>query len=232
MFVSITNDAKVHTFRASKLFGPFKYLGPLTSINNYAGRIIKAGNKPLLLHTVPRRWQHNDIGDLMRGMLAQPKELLFDESGYPYLGWYSPLEKYFLSNELQSGNNGLFTVQLPINYSEIKIGLRINKKNLRKSGLELVVNKEQLNLYYLEDKQLLESEKLINKIRFKEIKILLFGEYIEIYCDNKLLVSTISYRHNYGYFEAYDNKKAIDFSFRPYNKKMGHIIRDDLNVIA
>jgi len=231
MFVSISDDRRVHTYRASNPMGPFDYLGPLTPQNNYAARIINAGNTPLLLHTVPRRWQHKDSGELMRGMLAQPKNLLFDEKGYPYLGWYSALEEYFLPDESHSGNNGLLTVQLPPNYGEIEIRLRLNHKNSDKIGLELLVNRKNIALQYLEDKHQLESIKLEQETSFKEIKVLLFGEYIEIYCDNKLFISTLSYRHQAGSYEAYNNKKEIDFSFRLYNKKKNPIKRDDLNIL-
>jgi hypothetical protein len=194
--------------------------------------ISDTGNIPLLLHTVPRRWQHEDGGELMRGMLAEPKKLLFDDKGYPYLGWYSALEEYFLPDESQSGKNGLLSVQLPPDYSEISIGLRINQKNSKKSGLEFRIKRDELELRYLEDKQQLESIKLNQGTYFNEIKILLFGEYVEIYGDNKLFISTLSYRHHNGNFEAYNNKKAIDFSYRPYNKKKNPIKRDDLNVLV
>ena len=229
MFVSISDDRRVHTYRASKPLGPFKYLGQLTPQNNYAARIINTGNTLLLLHTVPRRWQNEDSGDLMRGMLAQPKELIFDEKGYPYLGWYSALEEHFLPDESNSGKNGLLTVQLPPDYSEICIGLRLNQKNSKKSGLEVLINRNELTLRYFEDKQKLESVKLEQETSFNEIKILLFGEYVEIYGDKKLFISTLSYRHHTGNFEAYNNKKAIEFSFRSYNMKKNLIKRDDLN---
>ncbi|MEJ2616089.1 MAG: hypothetical protein P8Z35_14110, partial [Ignavibacteriaceae bacterium] len=232
IFVSISDDRRVHTYRASGLMGPFEYLGPLTPPNNYAARIINTGNIPLLLHTVPRRWQHEDGGELMRGMLAEPKKLLFNDKGYPYLGWYSALEEYFLPDESQSGKNGLLSVQLPPDYSEISIGLRLNQKNSKKSGLEFLIKRNELTLHYLEDKQKLESIKLEQETYFNEIKILLFGEYVEIYGDNKLFISTLSYRHHNGNFEAYNNKKAIDFSYRPYNKKKNPIKRDDLNVLV
>ena len=229
MFVSISDDRRVHSYRASRPMGPYDYLGSLTPNNNYAARIINVGDNPLLLHTVPRRWQHEDSGELMRGMLAQPKLLLFDEKGYPYLGWYPLLEEYFIPDETHSGHNGLFTVQLPTNYTEIRIGLRINNSNSQKSGLELLVEREALILQYLEDKRQLESIKIDDGRIFREIKILLFGEYIEVYCDSILYISTLSYRHNSGSFEAYHNKNAIDFSFRPYNKDLIPIKRDDLN---
>jgi sucrose-6-phosphate hydrolase SacC (GH32 family) len=232
MFVSISDDRRVHAYRAATPLGQFEYLGPLTPQNNYAARIINAGNTPLLLHTVPRRWQHKDSGELMRGMLAQPKKLLFDKKGYPYLGWYSALEEYFLKEESPSGSNGLLTVQLPPHYSEIEIGLRLSHRNSQRTGLELLVNENYLTLQYFEDKQQLESIKLESKISFKEIKILLFGEYVEIYCDNKLFISTLSYRHHTGNFEANNNNKAIDFTFRPYDKKKNPTKRDDLNILV
>jgi predicted GH43/DUF377 family glycosyl hydrolase len=230
LFVSISDDRKVHAYRAVKPMGPYEYLGQLTPQNNYAARIINIGKDTLLLHTVPRRWQHKDSGDLMHGMLAQPKKLLFDKNGYPYLSWHAVLEEYFLPSELQSCSDGLFSIQLPSSYSKIEIALRSNKKNSRKSGLELLVNREHLALQYSEDKYVLESIKFNNKIYFSEIKILLFGEYIEVYCDNKLFISTAAYRHTAGESEARVNNRAVDFSFKPFKKKIP-ANRDDLNVL-
>ncbi|MBN2365707.1 MAG: hypothetical protein EH225_06900 [Calditrichaeota bacterium] len=232
MLVSISDDSRIHTFRARQPLGKFEYCGVLTSHHNYAPRIIKAPNgDPVLLHTVSRRWRHEDSGAFMRGMLAQPKKLLFDDHGIPYLGWYLPVEEYFLSDEIDEGKNGLFSIQLPSYYGKVEMYFRLNKKNSQKSGLQLLLDSKYLILQYLEDKYLLESVEIAEKIKFKEIKILLVGEFIEIYCDDKLFMSTVTYRHKYGKFEAWIDQKAVDFSFKAYINKMNNPARYDINRI-
>jgi hypothetical protein len=198
---------------------------------NYAPRIVEdpAGDT-VLLHTVSRRWQHKDEENPMRGMLAQPKKLVFDDLGTPFLGWYSALDQYFSSEEADKGGNGLVNVQLPSESDEIKIGMRLD--TARKNGLEAIITNKNLTLQYAEDKYQISAVSIPDEGHIKSIKILLIGEFVEIYCNDRMYISTMAYRHFYGMFEAWSGKTALDFSFKPIAKKMYLQNRDDLNALV
>jgi hypothetical protein len=55
------------------------------------------------------------------------------------------------------------------------------KKISLKSGLELLLSRKYLTLQYMEDNYVLESIELNDENYFKDLKVLLFGEIIEIY---------------------------------------------------
>jgi sucrose-6-phosphate hydrolase SacC (GH32 family) len=230
LFVSISDDRRIHTYHARNSVGPFNYLGALAPPNNYAPRIaVLSDGDPVLLHTVSRRWQHQDNGAPMRGMLAQPKRIIFDDSCLPQLLWFKPVESYLNDDDESRGKNGLLSLKLPTGYSNLNVRLRMKKDNRQVQGVELILDRDSVRLQYIEDKCTIASVSVQDIGPFRQLKILMFGEYYEVYCDDILQLSTMAYRHSFGTFEAWIDDKAVDFSFRPFDSERYSAARDDLN---
>lgn len=217
MFVSVSNDCRIRSYRASDLMGPFEFLGILTQPYDYAPRIvITPKNESLLVHTVKCRWGNTDFGEIVRGLLAQPKSLQFDKIGIPYLGWYSAIESYLESNSVLEAKNGFFSLSIPPESRQVNARLRVTEENSEQKGLEVIMEQDFILLQYLEDKQELQRELVKNIRAVQNIKVILFREYIEIYLNNRLIISTMAYRHQKGRFEAWADGKPINFSFHPF----------------
>jgi hypothetical protein len=183
----------------------------------------------VVLHTVPRRWEHKDSGELIRGMISQPKRLEFDSTGLPHLYWYKPIESFLINKEESKGKNGLFSTHLPSTYRNVNIRMRVNGIGKDTKGVELVLNESTLTLQYIEDKYIISSIPLKDSVSFREIKVLIFGEYYEVYCDELFKLSGIAYRHFAGSFESRVGNKAVEHSFRSFSKEHLPTGRDDLN---
>lgn len=217
MFVSVSNDYRVYSYKATGPLGPYEPLGVLTQPNDYAPRIIQDNkNKWVLLHTVKRRWKNEDSGEFMRGMLAQPKHLKFDEKGIPYLAWYSEVEKYLESVTADRGKNGLLEIAITEAFNNIIVHLRLNEDDDKLKGVELLLTKEMVELRYIEDKYTLRKEEIIKNEKILNLKILLFNEYYEIYLNDRLIISTLGYRYMKGQFKAVIDGKSQQYSFREF----------------
>ncbi|MFQ5819388.1 MAG: family 43 glycosylhydrolase [Candidatus Heimdallarchaeota archaeon] len=217
MFVSVSNFNRIYSYCAPDLMGPFEFLGVLTQPYDYAPRIvITPKNESLLIHTVKCRWSNTDLGEIVRGLLAQPKRLQFDELRSPYLSWYSTIESYLESTSVVEANNGLFSLSIPPESRQVNARLRVIEENSEQKGLEVIMDQDYILLQYLEDKQALQRELVNNYGAIQNIKVLLFREYIEIYLNNRLIISTMAYRHQKGRFEAWADGKPINFSFYPF----------------
>lgn len=218
MFISISNDYRVYSFRSSNLMGPFEPLGVLTQSQNYAACIIKTPeNKNMLVHTVKRRWGNIDSGAIVRGMLAQPKSLLFDEFGDPYLGWYSLIEHYLDSPNPGENTNGVIFLSIPAGSRQTIVHLRVTGELSEQKGLEVILDQDDsLLLRYIEDQKVLQKEQIKDQGFFQSLKVLLFNEYFEIYLDERLFISTMAYRHIKGRFAAWNDGSPFNFKFHPF----------------
>ena len=217
MLVSVSDDNRVRAYRAEDPKGPFKLLGIITCPNNYAPRLIRNKNKEwLLLHTVKRRWGFKDSGPLIRGMIAQPKLIKFDEDGVPYLIWYSQNEKYLNKEHEKRGSDGLISIDIPEKYTHININLRVNQEGTNKKGVELIIDKKILEMRYIEDKKKLQRISIDNLNSIKNLKVLMFKEYYEIYLNNRLILTPIAYRHCKGSFNVIIDEKLVKFSFQNF----------------
>ena len=219
MFVSVSDDYRVHTYRASNPLGSYEPLGFLTQPHNYAPRVIKSPkNDVLLIHTVKRRWGNIDSGEIMRGLLAQPKKLVFDEEKIPYLAWYTQIESFIEPYISKSGSNGILSLSIPYNSRQIKINLRVTEEKSERKGLEVVVNQEFVLLQYIEDHLTLQKVQFQAPATFHNAKVLLYNEYFEVYLNERLYISTMGYRHLEGQFEATSGGNPINFTFNPFKR--------------
>jgi sucrose-6-phosphate hydrolase SacC (GH32 family) len=213
MFVSISDDRMIHSYQSSSLYGPFDHSGTIASPYNYAPRIIKDNNGDLvLLHTIAKRWNNNDKGEIMRGYLAQPKRLILHTISKPLLGWYDPIEKYYKKTNTKKFYNFILEIDLTQDYKDINIGMRITHEHTIKNGINVVINKQSLLIKYFEDNHIL-NKVLLDEKGFNSIKILIHQEYIEVYCDTILHISTFAYRHrsSKGTNEVFINGKPCDY---------------------
>jgi sucrose-6-phosphate hydrolase SacC (GH32 family) len=218
LFVSISDDARVHVFHSQSIYGPFQETGYLTQSFNYAPRIIDdPSGDPVVLHTCAKRWQNSDTGDTMRGYISQPKYLKFDNNKSPYLGFYNPIVSFFRRIQSNFVEKGLLSVDLSTHYKKVNICFRTTGMGLDKKGLELILSNNRLKLQYIEDEQIVQATNVNQKKLLKNIKILIWQEYIEIYVDDRLYISTMAYRHREGRCEVWADKKSLDFCLMEVN---------------
>ncbi len=90
MLVCVATDHSVDVYESDTLLGPWVRRGRLAPPGIYAPRVVQVDGERLVLHTVQRRVGLDDRGDLVRGMIAQPKRLRLDTDGVPVLAWWPP----------------------------------------------------------------------------------------------------------------------------------------------
>ena len=219
LFVSVSNDYRVYVYKADNLLGTYEALGPITQPYNYSPRLIQnRKDEWVFLHTVWRRWKNEDQGEIMRGMLAQPKLLNFNEKGKPFLSWYPDIEKYLHESFSKKGKNGLMEISISEPITELLVYLRYVETKDEIKGTQVLLIDEFLEISYIEDDYKLSKHDLLNINEISNLKILIFNEYYEVYLDNKLISSTMGYRHHDGLFKVKMNGKEMDFSFRKFLK--------------
>ncbi|WP_322753748.1 hypothetical protein [Frankia sp. Cas3] len=113
MLVCISTDHSVDVYESDTLLGPWVRRGRLAPPGVYAPRVIQADGEKLVLHTVQRRVGLNDHGDLVRGMLAQPKRLRLDTDGVPVLAWWPPAAREVKPADTGLTKDAIIEVDIP-----------------------------------------------------------------------------------------------------------------------
>jgi hypothetical protein len=213
LLASIAPARRIEAWWGERVTGPWHRLGPIAPPGPYAPRLVDGPDgERLVLHTVPRRVGLRDDGAPCRGMLAQPKVLRRTPYG-PRLAWWSGLGRH-LGPEHDGGAadavlDAVFDVDLagsgadhhdgaPVRLS-LGDGLRVTLSvgtaggtaggagGGAGGGATLAVDGPAGGLQAVAVPE-----------PPRHLRVLTVGEFVEVYADDILVVSTASYAPRSG----------------------------------
>lgn len=218
---SIGEEHRVHSWSAQRLEGPWTHQGALAPPGPYAPRVVNGPDGTrLLLHTVQRRTGLSDDGTPCRGMLAQPKVL--DVSGEaPVLRWWSALDACFGAAVDRSPE--ACVIDVPAD----RPGSLALREPGRSAGLTLYFNDAGAVLRRVGDTTLPH----LWAHRPKTLRVLVIGEFVEVYADDVLVLNAADYGNRPEVFEL---GSAAGRQVVPVRPLLGQHIddRDDVSAIG
>ncbi|MFI6575833.1 hypothetical protein ACIBFB_08525 [Nocardiopsis sp. NPDC050513] len=183
---SVGPSHHIEAWRAEKLDGEWERLGPLAPPGPYAPRLVDGpGGERLLLHTVQRRTGLDDGGAPCRGMLAQPKVLAADAAGRPRLGWWRGVENHLRAPADPGAPVWNAVVDVAVDGGPARVVLRGEE-----SGFTVDVAPDGLRVRCAASGPV-QATALAEPVR--NLRALLFGEYLELYADGVLVACAVSY---------------------------------------
>jgi beta-fructofuranosidase len=205
MLGSVAGTRQIHAWIAAELRGRWQSLGPIAPPGPYAPRLISSPKGELLmLHTVQRRTGLCNEGKPCRGMLAQPKLLDLSDPVQPRVRWWPSLDSYFLSAGKPGQTSGMVT--LPIN-GRLAVALRHSAET---PTLELRCEDRRLELWRPGGGEVVELTTAPTQLR-----LLLVGEFIEVYADDDLVFCTSDYGHRIPPVPRTGSGRGKELELRP-----------------
>lgn len=179
LLASIAPQRHIEAWWASTLDGAWERLGPIAPPGPYAPRLVDGPDgQRLVLHTVPRRVGLTDSGEPCRGMLAQPKVLRATPAG-PRLGWWSGLDAHLGPPQDAPATDAVVDVRLDGAPGAVTV----------RDGLTVTVTGRGVALDGPAGR--LQAAPLPRPAA--TMRALAVGEYVEVYLDDVLALSTTSY---------------------------------------
>ncbi|MDE3721948.1 hypothetical protein PWG71_11160 [Nocardiopsis sp. N85] len=222
LFGSIGSSHHIEVWRADRLDGEWERLGPLTPPGPYAPRLVDGpGGERLLLHTVQRRTRLDDDGAPCRGMLAQPKVLEIAPDGRPRLGWWRGAETYLRPPSGPGAPVWNAVVDVAVDGGPARVVLRGEE-----SGFTVDVTPGGLRVRCGAAGPVRETA-LERPVR--NLRALLFGEYLELYADGVFVACAVSYERTPGVCRA----RTVDHRSLPVTVRQvedPYRDRDDVSV--
>nr|WP_256557557.1 hypothetical protein [Lentzea sp. HUAS12] len=173
---SIASSHQIEAWRSPALTGPWERLGPIAPAGPYAPRLVTGPDgRRLLLHTVQRRTQLTDSGAPCRGMLAQPKVFDLSVPAEPRLTWWRGNETHLEEDWAVRAGDGMALVD----------STRPGSLPLREDG-GLVLSWNGTRVSVGCEETTLRSPAAV-------LRLLLVGEYVEVYADDVLVLSVVNY---------------------------------------
>lgn len=177
---------RVVAWHAEALTGEWQRLGSIAPAGPYAPRLINAHGDRLLLHTLERRAGLTDSGVLCRGVLSPPKRWVTAPGAAPYLRWWPDLEKYLAVPADTPAHDA--SILLHLEHPE-RIDLEF--AHLRPGPLVLTVTVREASIGYT-GRPPLQATPLSRTVE-SSLRVLRAGEFIEVFLDDKLVISTRAY---------------------------------------
>lgn len=199
LFLSISPQRQIEVWHSPSLLQRrWRRLGPLTAPGPYAPRLLQGRDgSRLLLHTLPRRSGLRDDGELVRGVLAQPKLFLETPWAGVHLGWWPGQEDVLGAASLDGHlRDGSVEVRVPAGASRVRIVAREAPGHV---AFIVVVTDEEVVAGYDDGTTL---QRAVSNGNVGHIRLLLVGEYLEVYCDDRLVISTLGYAPRAGAVRA------------------------------
>ena len=225
MLVCVSTDHSVRTFEADNLRGPWFRLGRLGPPGVYAPRVVRTRDEWVVLHTVQRRHGLDDRGELVRGMLAQPKRLATGADGVPVLLWWPPVGDQAAPPTSLPVHDAIIEVDVPDQASEIAVTVNAGARRL----VEVRVSEGRIWIGYADGRIL--QEVSLAKIGLpvaapgdgpgdsphcpRHLRLLVVGEFCEVYADDVLVLATIAYERSRGWPLAEADGKVLPVVVRP-----------------
>jgi sucrose-6-phosphate hydrolase SacC (GH32 family) len=183
---SIGPDHRIDAWRAESLTGEWQRLGPVAPVGPYAPRLTDAHGDRLVLHTLERRAGLCDSGRLGRGVLAPPKLWAAPPGAAPHLRWWPGMEKHLEMPSEASAHDA--SVLLDVRHPERVV---IEFAHLEPGPLALTVTTDAATVGY-QGRPPLQTAALPRPVE-SSVRVLRAGEFIEVFLDARLAISTRAY---------------------------------------
>jgi hypothetical protein len=187
LLVSISDDRSIHQYSAKQLNGPWTDHGPIAPESCYAPRLIHDHDgRPALMHTVPQRYGGTNDGPLVRGFIAEPKEVRW-EGERMELRWYEALDRHLESTDRFEEDRFVLVVRPEAESYRVVLRDDDEQKHLvieRQDNRLRIRNPCTGQLHY-ETSLPAESLPLIRLLRWEE--------YIEVYVDGRFVELALDY---------------------------------------
>jgi len=184
---SIGPQHYIHGWYAEKLNGTWHDLGPIGPAGPYAPRLTTdAGGRRVILHTLQRRHDLTDAGVLGRGVLAPPKLWNTAPDATPHLTWWPGLEDH-LDQPADIPVHNACTL-LEVDHPEL---VELEYEHREPGPLTVTLAPGQATVGYRGRSPL--ATAALQHPAERSLRILRAGEYVEVFVDDKLVISTLAY---------------------------------------
>jgi len=183
---SIGPEHHIHAWYAEKLNAEWHDLGPIAPAGPYAPRLTDAGGQRVVLHTLQRRHDLTDTGVLGRGVLAPPKLWTTAPGNAPRLTWWPGLEKHLDQPTDTPVRDACTTVEF--DHPE---HVELEYDHQAPGPLAVTLTPDLATVGY-RDRPPLATAPLPHQPE-RSLRVLRAGEYIEIFLDGNLVISTLAY---------------------------------------
>jgi Glycosyl hydrolases family 32 N-terminal domain len=183
---SVGPDHGIVAWHAEKLTGEWQRLGRVAPTGPYAPRFTDADGARVLLHTLERRAGLTDSGRLGRGVLAPPKLWATLPGTAPHLRWWPGMEKHLAapSETLAHDTSVLLHVEHPET-------IELEFAHQQPGSLVLTVTAREASVGYAGRPPLQAAS--LSRSAESSLRVLRAGEFIEVFLDDKLVISTRAY---------------------------------------
>jgi hypothetical protein len=182
----VGGDHGIVAWHADTLTGQWQRLGPIGPAGPYAPRLTDAHGDRVLLHTLERRAGLTDSGKLGRGVLAPPKIWTTALGAAPHLRWWPNMEKHLAAPSEAPARDA--SVLLEVEHPE-RIDLEFAHQ--RPGPLVLTVTAREASVGYA-GRPPLQAAPLPCPVE-SSLRVLRAGEFIEVFLDDRLVISTRAY---------------------------------------
>ena len=182
---SVGPDHVIVAWQAESLTSEWHRLGPVAPVGPYAPRLTDVHGDRVLLHTLQRRAGLTDSGPLGRGVLAPPKLWAAPPGVAPHLRWWPGMEKHLAMPSEAPAHDAsvLLTVDNP--------GRVVVEFAHQPGPLTLSITDREVYVGY-QRRPPLQAAALTRPVE-SSVRILRAGEFIEVFLDGRLVLSTRAY---------------------------------------
>ena len=182
----------VVAWQAETLTGEWQRLGPIAPAGPYAPRLTDAHGDRVLLHTLQRRAGLTDGGTLGRGVLAPPKLWVTSPGAAPHLRWWPGMEKHLAVPSEAPAHDA--SVLLHVDHPErvdVEFAHNVEFAHKQPGPLVLTVTAREASIGY-QGRPPLQTATLPRPAE-SSLRVLRAGEFIEVFLDDRLVISTRAY---------------------------------------
>jgi hypothetical protein len=183
---SIGPQHYIHGWYAEELTGTWHDLGPVAPVGPYAPRLTDAGGQRVILHTLQRRHDLTDTGVLGRGVLAPPKLWTTAPGATPCLNWWPGLEDHLHQPTDIPAHDAC--IVLEFDHPEL---VELGYSHQDPGPLVVSLTSDKATIGYRGQPPI--ATAALKQPAERSLRVLRVGEYIEIYLDDELVISTLAY---------------------------------------
>jgi hypothetical protein len=183
---SIGPDHVIVAWQAESLTGTWRRLGPIAPAGPYAPRLVDAQGDRVLLHTVQRRAGLTDSGRLGRGVLAPPKLWAAPAGAAPQLRWWPGIEEHLAASSEAAAHDA--SVLLNVDHPE---RVDVEFAHRQPGPLAVTITARSASVGY-RGRPPLQTALLPSPVE-SSVRVLRAGEFIDVFVDDRLAISTCAY---------------------------------------
>ncbi|HET9168359.1 MAG TPA: hypothetical protein VFN97_02950 [Actinospica sp.] len=215
---SIGPEHRIRAWHAARLNGPWRDLGPIAPAGPYAPRLTDIDGRRVLLHTLQRRHDRTDTGILGRGVLAPPKLWTVAPEATPRLSWWPGLANHLDQPTDRAADDACVLLEF-----DSRSPIELEYAHGGSAPLTVSVGGGRVEVGYRGRPALAAAE--LPDPAARSLRVLRVGEFIEVFLDDILTLSTVAYTGPCTDISAHIENRAVTPEIRPISP--AGIPRDD-----